>query len=126
MKLVPLASLVLLASLVFPAGCASSGPQGQSRASHNSVRNQSGLMRHSYELSRRAQQFSLSLACHASEGFFVYTLVDPHGTTAWEGRVKAGQNFKQSHPLQPVPGKWTLTLTMESTTGSYDLEWKNE
>lgn len=126
MKLVRVASLVLLASLFLPAGCASTGHQGQSSARHNSVRNQSGLLRHSYELSKQAKHFSLSLTLHASEGSFVYTLADPHGTVAWEGRVKAGENLKETRPVKPVPGKWILTLTMENATGSYDIEWKSE
>ena len=126
MRLVPIVSLVLLASLVLPAGCASTGHQGQSRASRNSVRNQSGLLRHPYELSKRARHFSVSLTLHASEGFFLYTLVDPHRTPVWQGRVDAGQSLNEIHPLKPVPGKWVLTLNMENATGSYDIEWKSE
>ena len=126
MKAVLIASLAVLASLVLPAGCAATGHQGQSSARHNAVRNQSGQLRHPYELSKHARRFSLSLILHASEGAFVYTLADPHGATAWEGRVDSGQSLKEIHPLKPVPGKWILTLTMENATGSYDLEWKSE
>lgn len=126
MKPVRIALLVLLASLRFPAGCASTGHHGDSRASRNSVRNQAGLLRHPYELSKRAKHLTLSLTLRASEGAFVYTLSDPHGTTMWQGRVSAGQSLNEARPFKPVPGKWVLTLEMENATGSYDVAWKSE
>jgi len=126
MKPVYVVVLVLMASLLCQAGCVSTGHRGDSKASRNSVRNQAGLLRHPYELSKRAKHLTLSLALRASEGAFVYTLVDPHGTVVWQGRVNAGQNLNETRPLKPVLGRWVLTLEMENATGSYDIAWKSE
>jgi hypothetical protein len=126
MKPVHLALILFSASLLFPAGCASTGPHGDSRASRNSVRNQAGLLRHPYELPKRAKHLTLSLMLRASEGSFVYTLTDPRGTVTWQGRVSAGQSCNETRPFTPVPGKWVLTLEMENATGSYDVAWKSE
>jgi hypothetical protein len=126
MKLIGIVSLVLLAFVVLPAGCSSTGHQGQSRASSNSVQNQSGLMRHPYELSKRAKSLSLSLTLHATEGAFVYTLADPQGTPVWEGKVAAGKNLKEIRKFKAMRGKWILTFSMENASGSYDIEWKSE
>jgi hypothetical protein len=126
MKPVRVTLLVLLASLLFPAGCASTGHHGQSTASRRSIRNESGTRRLPYELPKSAAHFSLSLTLHVSEGSFVYTLVDPHGTVVWQGRVNAGESLNESRPLKPVRGKWVLTLDMENATGSYDIAWKSE
>ena len=56
----------------------------------------------------------------------IYTLVDPHGMPAWQGRADAGQSLNQTRTLKPVPGKWGLTLSMENATGRYDIAWKSE
>ena len=126
MKLVRVAWLIALACSVLPAGCSSTaGRSSESRASRQSVRNESGSLRFPYELSQAARQFSASLSLRASSGSFGYSLVDPHGTPVWQGRVGAGQAFSQSRDLKPLPGKWVLTLTMESVTGSYDVAWKS-
>ena len=126
MKPVHVVILVLAAFLLSPAGCTSLGHHGDSKASSNSVRNQSGLLRHPYELSQKAKHLTLSLTLHASEGAFVYTVVDPRGAVAWQGRVGAGQNLSETRPLQPVRGRWILTLEMENATGRYDIAWKSQ
>ena len=126
MKPVHVIMLVLAAFLLSPAGCASIGHHGDSKASSNSIRNQSGLLRYPYELSKRAKHLTLSLTLHASEGAFAYTVVDPRGAVAWQGRVAAGQSLSETHPLTPTLGRWILTLEMESATGSYDIAWKSE
>ncbi|MCX5646489.1 MAG: hypothetical protein NTZ17_17680 [Phycisphaerae bacterium] len=126
MKPVRITLLVLIASLLFPAGCVSTGHHGQSTTSSRSVRNEAGIRRLPYELPKSAAHLSLSLTLRASEGSFVYTLVDPHGTVVWQGRVSAGQSCNETRPFTPVPGKWLLTLEMENATGSYDIAWKSE
>lgn len=126
MKPVHVVMLVLMASLLSPAGCASTGHHGDSKASSNSVRNQSGLLRHPYELSKKAKHLTLSLTLRASEGAFVYTVVDPRGAVAWQGQVGAGQSLSETRPLKPVLGRWVLTLEMENATGSYDIAWKSQ
>jgi hypothetical protein len=126
MKLVGIVSLALVAFLVLPGGCSSISHQGQPKTNHNSVRNQSGLVRHPYELPKRAKQLTLSLTVHASQGTFAYTLVDPQGTAAWQGRVGAGESLNETRSFEPVPGKWVLTMGMENVTGSYDISWKSE
>ena len=68
----------------------------------------------------------MSLTVHASEGAFAYTLADPQGTVAWQGRVGAGQSLTETRSFKPVPGKWVLTLGMENVTGSYEITWKSE
>jgi hypothetical protein len=89
------------------------------------VRNESGSLRFPYELSRAARQFSACLTLRASAGSFAYSLVDPRGTPVWQGQVGAGQSCNESRDLKPLPGKWVLTLTMQSVTGSYDVAWKS-
>jgi hypothetical protein len=126
MKPVRVTLLVLIASLLFPAGCASTGHHGQSTTSSRSIRNEAGMRRLPYELPKSAAHLSLSLTLRASEGSLVYTLVDPDGTVVWQGRVNASQSLNESRPLKPVPGKWLLTLEMENATGSYDIAWKSE
>jgi hypothetical protein len=126
MKPVRVTLLVLIASLVFAAGCASTGHHGLSMTSSRAVCNEAGLRRVPYELPKSAARFSLSLTLRASEGSLVYTLVDPHGTVMWQGRVDAGQSLNESRPWKPVPGKWVLILEMENATGHYDIEWKSE
>jgi hypothetical protein len=126
MKLVRVLSLVLLVSLILTAGCSTTGHRGQAKASSNSVRNQAGLLRYAYDLSKGASRLSLSLTLHATEGTFLYTLVDPAGTPAWQGRVDTGQSLNETHPLKPVPGRWVLNLEMANATGSYDVVWKSE
>jgi hypothetical protein len=126
MKLVRCASLVLGASLALSAGCASSGHHGESRASRNAVRNETGLLRIPYELPKSAAHLSLVLTLHASEGSFAYSLVDPHGTPLWQGRVTRGQDLSESRAFKAVPGKWVLNLTMEDATGRYDATWKSD
>ena len=126
MKLIRSAGLIVLAFAALPAGCSSTaGHSGESRASRQSVRNESGSLRFPYELPKAARQFSASLSLRASSGSFAYSLVDPRGTPVWQGRVGAGQTFNQSRDLKPLPGKWFLTLTMQSVTGSYDVAWKS-
>jgi hypothetical protein len=126
MKPVHIITLVLAAFLLSAAGCASLGHHGDSKASSNSVRNQSGLLRYPYELSRKAKDLTLSLTLHASEGAFVYTVVDPRGAVAWQGRVATGQSLNETRPLKPMRGRWALTLEMENATGSYDIAWKSK
>ena len=125
MESVRLAGVMLLLSCL-ASGCASSGLQVQSRASRQSVRNESGALRFPYELPKSAGHLSLSLTLRVSAGSFVYTLVDPRGTPTWQGRVNAGQSINESRTLKPAPGKWILTLAMESATGGYDVVWKSE
>ncbi len=126
MKVLRVVWLPVLVSFVFATSCSSpAGHYGESRASRQSVRHESGALRFPYELSRTARQFSASLALRASTGSFAYSLADPRGTPVWHGRVSAGQSFNQSRDLRPLPGKWVLTLTMESVTGSYDVAWKS-
>lgn len=118
--------LVLLVSCVLGAGCSSTARHaGESTASRQSVRNQSGSLRFPYELSKAARQFSLTVALQASAGSFAYSLVDPRGTPVWQGRVGKGETFKESRDLKPLAGKWVLTLNMENVAGSYDVAWKS-
>ena len=126
MRQVRIVALVLAASCILSAGCSSPGPQGQSRASRNSFSNRTGLLRLPYELPKSAAHLSVTLILRASEGFFGYTLTDPRGTPAWEGRANTGQPFTESRTFKAVPGKWVLTLTMQSTSGSYDVAWKSD
>jgi len=126
MKPIHVVMLVLVTSLLYPAGCASTGHRGDSKTSRNSVRNQAGLLRYPYELSKRAKHLTLSLTLRTSEGAFDYTLIDPHGAVVWQGRVSAGQSLNETRPLKPVLGRWVLTLEMENATGSYDIAWKSE
>ena len=126
MKLIRVTSLVLMTSLFLLAGCASAGHHGESRASRKSVSNQTGLSRIPYELPKSAAHLTLSLSLHASEGFFAYTLTDPRGTPVWQGQVGKGQTLNESRTFKPLPGKWVLTLTLENTSGSYDVTWKSD
>jgi hypothetical protein len=119
-------SLALLASLVLPAGCSSPALQDVSRTSRNTVRNQSGPLRHPYEVSHQAKDLSVVLTFNVSEGSFLYTLTDPQGTPVWQGRADKGENMNETRAFAPVPGKWLLTLKMESVTGSYQIQWKSK
>lgn len=126
MKRVSFLSLVLLSSLLFSAGCRSTAPRDAARTSRNTVRNQSGQLRHPYEMSKKVNQFSVTLTFHVSEGSFLYSLADPQGTPMWQGRVDAGQNMNETRSFKPMPGKWLLTMSMENVTGNYEIEWKGE
>ena len=123
MRAVRVASIVLLASFLLPAGCSAPARQGQAKTSRQSIRNQSGTLRYPYELPKAARQFSLSLTMQTSNGSFAYALVDPQGAMVWEGRVDTGKSLSESRDLKSLPGKWVLTLTMENTTGSYEIGW---
>ena len=128
MKTIRITSLVSLLSiaLLVTTGCATTGHQGQSKASRHAVRNQSGTLRHPYELPTKAAHFTVTLILQVKEGSFVYTVTDPQGEQVWQGRVNAGQNLDETRTLKPTPGKWVLALNMESVTGSYEVVWKSE
>ncbi len=121
-----IASLVLMISLLVLAGCVSPGHHGESRASRKSVSNQTGLSRIPYEVPKATARLTLSLSLHASEGSFTYALTDPRGTPMWQGQVAKGQTLNESRTFKPLPGKWVLTLTLENTSGSYDVTWKSD
>jgi len=124
MKLVRVMSFALLASFLVLGGC-SSGQRGQSKASRQAVRNESGSLRIPYDQPRSASRLTLSLSLRASAGSFVYTLVNPQGDPEWQGWVNAGQTLNESRPLKPMAGKWVLTLVMQGVTGSYDVVWES-
>ena len=44
------------------------------------------------------------------------------------GRVESprARACNETRPLQPVLGRWILTLEMENATGSYDIAWKSQ
>ncbi len=126
MKVVGIVSLAFLLSLALTGGCASVGLHAEPKTNHNSVRNQTGLVRHPYDLPKGAKQLSLSLTLHATEGAFTYTLTDPQGTVAWQGRVGAGESLTETRVFKTVVGKWVLTLGMENATGNYEMTWKPE
>jgi len=120
------ASLVLLAALIFLAGCASTGRRGDSRTSRQAVQNQSGTLRIPYEVPRKASRLSLALTIHASGGSFIYTLVDPQNAPVWQGWVNTGQNVSETRDLKPRAGEWVLTLVMQGASGSYNAVWTSK
>ena len=86
MESVRIAGVMLLLSC-FVSGCSSPGRQVQFQASRQSVRNESGAVRFPHEMPQSAGHLSLSLTLRVSTGSFAFTLVDPRGAPAWQGRV---------------------------------------
>jgi len=126
MKTGHIVTFMLLASFVLQASCSSAGRHGQATTGHRPVQNQSGSARYPYELPDRAEHLSISLTVTASAGSFIYSVTDPLGAPAWQGRVDEGQKLDESRTLKPLPGKWVLTLTLENATGGYDITWSSK
>jgi hypothetical protein len=67
---------------------------------------------------------SLDVRVTLSEGAMTLVLTDPQGDVQWEEEIVAPARYRESIEHELITGEWTLEITVEDATGSYDIEWE--
>lgn len=67
---------------------------------------------------------SLRLRIALDAGSVTWRLTDPRGEVRWQGRVRAGEELRESRDVPPVEGTWTLEVVPTQARGDYDLLWE--
>lgn len=65
----------------------------------------------------------LDVYAKLSSGSMRLLLTDPNGEVRWEEEIAGPDRYKEVQKFDPVVGDWTLELTLEDATGSYDIQW---
>lgn len=67
---------------------------------------------------------SLDVRVTLSEGSMTLVLTDPQRDVRWEEEIVAPARYRKSIEHELITGEWTLEITVEDATGSYDIEWE--
>ncbi len=80
----------------------------------------------SYTLGARAPLNNARLILRATvkSGGLSWTLQDPAGKAVWQGTLRPGESVDETFAAPPQAGNWTLIITMNNATGSYDADWR--
>ncbi len=123
-------SLVLLVIamlvIVLLSACSSAAQNGRSHGSRAGITDAFNTDIYTYDLPENSKSFSLDLELTASQGSYAWKVTDPNGQVALDGSAAALGGANQKTNLALIPGHWTLEVSLENVTGSYDIEWRSK
>jgi hypothetical protein len=122
-----LAGLLFLAflALVQAACVQTSGTRARSDSrSRSSFAGESEVRIDTLEVRPAMTRASLDVRTTLAEGSMTLALTDPQGTVQWEEEIVAPARYRESIKHELITGEWTLEITLEDATGSYDIKWE--
>lgn len=117
--------LLTITILMLAALTACGGHSGRSHGSRAAIQNETNTDVYTYELPETAQSLTLDLNFTATQGSIHWTVTDPNGQVGWEGSLDSPNSMEERVELPFSPGRWTLQVSMDQLSGSYDIEWRS-
>lgn len=116
-------ALVLVASLLL-VGCGSGTSSRTYSNTDRTFKHETEVEVVTLDVPQAAESMKLRLDFRLTEGAASWRLVDPQGTTLWEGTTDG--KFEKSRSFEPLTGEWVLQVSVEEASGKYSMRWAAE
>ena len=124
-----LAGLLFLAVLALiqaacAQSCASNTRSRSNSHSRSSFADESEVRVERLDVRPAMVRTNLDVRVTLSEGSMTLVLTDPRGNVQWEEEIVAPARYNESFSHELISGEWTLEMTLQDATGSYDIQWE--
>lgn len=121
MKSKSLVFALVLVTLLLLVGCGSGTWSRTYSNTDRTFRHETEVEIAMLDVPQAAESMKLRLDFRLTEGAASWQLVDPEGTTQWEGTTDG--KFKKSRDFEPLTGEWVLRVGVEEASGKYSVRW---
>lgn len=111
-------TLLLAIVLLLLTGCAS----GSTARTTGNVTRKTDTRTSTFKMVNTTPYADVTVLTNLSEGSLTWEIISPDGRSFWRDTAVAGRKFRETRRLGVIiPGEWTVNITMEGATGSYEV-----
>ena len=76
------------------------------------------------EVNEGMRYINLDMDFDLKTGSISWKLIDPKEAIRLEGEAVAGEQIREQHNFDVIPGEWKLVLDIQEASGGYEINWE--